>query len=209
MGTRNALALARSNLPTNGDSGLQMTEQQNGNNVHPDNDQPAGREEPRYTHGGVFDQYHNTPAEPETAHVQHQQPYYEGYDPNSSPIVSRDLTTSPTQMQEHQYADLSLALATPPPTHSASLTAMSPFNDTAALTSAYVPAPGHEGGTSLQATYDSFDAQNAVPSHPTRTGTPVDPNPQQTYLAPGQDPFGSRLHPLRNVVSANDTYGGV
>jgi len=200
MGSRNALALARSTIP---DSGVQMTEQRYEQNNGAD--QPAGTDD-RYTNGGVYDQYYNSPTEPGAAYIQPQQPYR--YDSHASPIVSRELTTSPTQVQEQQYADLSRALTTPPPSHLANGMPISSFPDNPASDSPHAPS-GNGPEMSLQNPYGSLNAQNPVLDHPARSGTPVDPNPQQTYLGPAQDPFGGKPHPLRNVVSADDPYGGV
>ncbi|KAF8327800.1 uncharacterized protein EI90DRAFT_1684433 [Cantharellus anzutake] len=186
MGTRNALALARANMGHNGIStpppAIQVTEQ-NENRPYTDNPQTTEQDQYGSTHGEAYPDYYNTAVQPEVAHVQFQHPY--AYDANGPPIVSRELTTNPPQMQ-HQYADLSHALSSPPPVHAANTG--SPFSDP--VESTYAPKRSNSGGQNGNTQDRFFMAQYA---QPTRTGTPVDPNPQQ-YFTPGQGHNGGNMH---------------
>lgn len=205
VGTRNALALARANMgydaqvrepemaqtahPANGNSYAPNQWGAHGNESYGGYPQQQNQYQQQYTQPG-FD------IQDPHQYVQH---YGEQYDQQAGGDYGYH---EQSHVQDQRYADLSRQLEVPPvalspaPTHPADAGRISP------------PALGRSLSTSA---YGSLSAQGPVPSHPTRTGTPIDSNPQQAYLAPnvqtGRNPSGS-LH-SRSSVYDDDAYGGI
>ena len=163
----------------------------------------------------------------------HGQEYAQGYGnygqhPNEVP---RNQIVSVTPFQEQQYAEINRQLSQPAPVHLANSSGghghdpddASPFSD---------PVPSGEGsqplGRTLSTSYGSLSITSPVATHTTRSGTPVDANPQQTYLTPAppimhpelapkpdathHDPYNGpvRANVSRETVyDADDAYGGI
>jgi len=228
IGTRNALALARANMGYGDASPAaspQMTEQYGGASpYYPDN---SGYATHAYAPSPGYDptqltrrpstgtpvsaggRYPTTPMD--------QYPYenaapihnHESYDQGGA-NESRGQVVSVTPFQQQQYAEISRQLNYPPIAHIAESNghdghadAASPFSDPAGVQ----PAANPGLGRSLSTTYGSLSATTPTPSQPTRSGTPVDANPQQTFTMPSGGPGITypALNGARNVqVQQND-----
>lgn len=209
-GTRNALAIARANMGY-GDSSPQMAERNNdtdGGYYSSDivggyaTDAPYdGSNGGAYGYApntgyGAYDNNNNTQG-------------YDGgaYDANGSP---RGNVASVTPYQAQQYAEINRQL-----NHPAHNNGSSPFSDPEYPSSPSGTGSDTVGGLSrkLSTTYGSGSHYSGPAaselSEPTRTGTPVDPNPQQTYLAPGRGGPYAAPGSMGSRYEEGDAYGGM
>jgi hypothetical protein len=207
MGTRNALALARANMGHEEQHQPEMAET---------NHQPA--------HWGAYDNNNQAHAYPSYDqynqhgdYAQHQTGY-EGQDQYGNYDYQNQQHYAEHQQYEqngHQFSDLARQLDVPAVALTPSYADEKERYDSHTAQS-HSPAPTHAadqyGRTSppngtlgrqlSTSAYGSLSARNPSPNHTTRSGTPVDANPQQAYVAPHD-----RHHD--GAYQEDDAYGGI
>lgn len=113
---------------------------------------------------------------------------------------------APAAQNNNQYADLARQLEAPP------VALTSPPRSPHGSDEGHHGNGGKLGRALSTSVYGSLSAQNPTPSHPTRSGTPVDVNPQQAYLAPGlETQRGGSKHNGHHAGydDEEDAYGGM
>lgn len=190
IGTRNALALARANMGHDADAHEPEMTQMN---------PPAA---PVPSHWGAYGgnaQEPFTPYQDQYQYLQPAQPHFELQDPRDAQQHDNYGYQGYQEPQDEKYAELARQLEAP-------AVAFSPHPDSRAEERNSPPTLGRTLSTSA---YGSLSAREPSPSHPTRSGTPVDANPQQAYVAPNfQTGHNASVPGLHNGPSVYDDQGG-
>jgi len=183
IGTQNALALARTNMGHEADAHEPEMTQMN---------QPTV---PVPSHWGAYGNNAQSSYNPYQDQYQYQQPaqpHYQVQDPRDLQPYSDYDYQDHQEPQDERYAELARHLEIPP-------VALSPHPDSHTAGGNSSPALARSLSTSA---YGSLSAHETTPSQPTRSGSPVDANPQQAYISPNPESGHSAGH--------NDgAYGGM
>lgn len=193
IGTRNALALARANMGHNTD-------------VHePEMTQMPEPTVPVLNHWGAYGDNTQDPYahQDQYQYQQPAQPHFHLQDPRDVQQHGGYNYQGHQEPQNEKYMELARQLEIP-------AVPLSPHPNSHTEGQNSPPALDHTLSTSA---YGSLSAQEPSPSHPTRSGTPVDANPQQAYLAPNLETghsadVGSR-YSRSSVYDNGGAYGGM